>query len=38
MRRSDKDLYKVKATITIPLEVEILMRADFTDEKGRDYK
>ena len=28
MRRSDKDLYKVKATMMIPLEVEVLMRAD----------
>lgn len=28
MSRSDKNLYKVKATMMIPLEVEVLIRAD----------
>lgn len=35
MSRSDKNLYKVKATIMIPLEVEVLMRADSPKDANR---
>ena len=35
MSRSDKNLYKVKATMMIPLEVEVLMRADSPKDAKR---